>query len=195
LAGKYLSVKIDHDSGDHVDWVLAQWARERPDLDLAPLAVVARLGRLARYLDQGLERGLAEFGLTRENWDVLASLRRLGPPFRASPTDLYRGLMRTSGAMTQRLRQLQRAGLVGRVADPDDGRSSLVELTADGVRLTDRVAPLHLANERALLGALNADEREALAALLKTLLISFEQRDPGPPVDAARRRGRPRRHR
>jgi DNA-binding MarR family transcriptional regulator len=187
-------VKIDDDFHDHVDRVLGQWASERPDLDLAPLAVVARLGRLGRYVDQGLERGLAEFGLTRESWDVLASLRRLGPPFRTSPTELYRGLMRTSGAMTQRLHRLQRAGLIARVVDPDDGRSRLVELTPDGVQLTDRVAPLHLANERALLEALDDEEREALAGLLKKLLVSFEGRDPGPPVDAAPRRRRRRPH-
>lgn len=188
------------DERDHVDRVLAQWARERPDLDTSPMAVVARLGRLARYLDQGVERGLAEFGLTRESWDVLASLRRGGPPFRSSPTDLYRGLMRTSGAMTQRLRRLEHAGLVERVADPGDGRSLLVELTPEGVELTDRIAPEHLANERTLLSALNAEERADLAAMLKKLLASFEAVDPGPPVEAGgthrrRRRGHPGRER
>lgn len=183
-------MKIDGDTSDHVDRVLAQWAGTRPDLDTAPVAVVARLGRLARYLDQGLERGLGEFGLTRESWDVLASLRRGGPPFRSSPTDLYRGLMRTSGAMTQRLRRLERAGLVARVLDPDDGRSLLVQLTAEGVELADRIAPNHLANERSLLRALSTKEQERLAVLLKKLLVSFEADDPGPPAESRGRRRR-----
>ena len=170
------------DTSDHVDRVLAQWARERPDLDTAPVAVVARLGRLARYVDQRVERGLSAFDLTRESWDVLASLRRAGAPFRSSPTDLYRGLMRTSGAMTQRLRRLEHAGLVRRVLDPADGRGLLVELTAEGAELADRVAPAHLANERGLLDGLTAEEQASLAGLLKKLLVAFEGADPGPPV-------------
>ena len=83
---------------DHVDRVLAQWAEVRPDLDTGPVALIARLGRATAYIDDAVNRGLAEFGLSREAWDVLASLRRSGPPFRLSPTQLYVGLMRSSGA-------------------------------------------------------------------------------------------------
>src|SRR4051794_20482952 len=81
--------------GDHVAAVLAQWARERPDLDTAPLAVVARLGRASAFVEHGVEALLGQHGLTRQAWDVLASLRRAGPPYRRSPTALYTGLMRT----------------------------------------------------------------------------------------------------
>src|SRR5439155_25154879 len=117
---------------DHVDRVRAQWSKVRPDLDTSPVAVIARLGRATAYLDGGVNAQLAEFGLTREAWDVLASLRRAGPPHRLSPTDLYRALMRSSGAMTHRLRGLERAGLIERVPNPDDGRGMLVELTRKG---------------------------------------------------------------
>ena len=75
--------------GDHVDRVLGQWARVRPDLDTTPVAVVARLGRAAAYLSAGIDACLEEFGLSRAGWDVLASLRRAGPPHRLSPTELY----------------------------------------------------------------------------------------------------------
>src|SRR6516165_2798297 len=92
---------------DHVDAVIAEWARERPELDVSPAAVVARLGRVVRYLDEGLERVLSDHGLSRGSFDVLASLRRAGAPYRRSPTDLYRSLMRTSGAMTHRLGKLE----------------------------------------------------------------------------------------
>jgi DNA-binding MarR family transcriptional regulator len=175
---------------DHVDRVRDQWARERPDLDTSPIGVVARLGRLRAYFDEAVERTLAEHGLNRPTWDVLASLRRAGPPYRLSPTELYRGLMRTSGTMTHRLQKLERAGLVERVADPADGRSTLVALTPRGRALVDRVAPLHLEREHRLLAALHEREREQLAALLKKLLLAFEAERPVPPSPAERRRRR-----
>src|SRR5947199_999818 len=64
---------------DHVDDVRAQWATARPDLDTAPVAVIARLGRATAYLDARVDAALRDFGLTREAWDLLASLRRAGP--------------------------------------------------------------------------------------------------------------------
>ena len=142
---------------------MRRWARERPDLDTSPMEVVARLGRATAYIDAGVEARLAEFGLTRSAWDVLASLRRQGPPYRLSPTGpLYVGLMRSSGAMTHRLRRLERGGLVERVRDPTDARALLVQLTTRGVKLTDRIAPLHLQNERELLSVLDQAEQRSL---------------------------------
>lgn len=176
-------------SNDHVDRVIAQWARERPDLDLAPVEVIARLGRAARYVDHGLESEFATRGLSRASWDVLASLRRVGPPYRLSPTELYRALMRTSGAITHRLFRLERAGLIRRMPEPRDGRSMLVELTTEGRRLVDEVAPLHLENERRLLASLTEREATELARLLKKLLLAFEAEHPiPPPIRTGRRR-------
>lgn len=171
----------DTQSDDHVDRVIAEWRRERPEIDLAPVAVIARLGRAARYVDAGLERAFAPHGLNRASWDVLAALRRGGPPYERSPTQLYRELMRTSGAMTNRLQRLQAAGLITRVPDAVDARGLLVRLTAKGRTLTDEVTTLHLDNENRLLDALDADERATLAALLKKLLLAFEVERPGPP--------------
>jgi DNA-binding MarR family transcriptional regulator len=170
-------VKIPKD--DHVARVRAEWAREWPDLDTRPIDVVARVGRLARFLDEGMDQLFETRGIRREGWDVLASLRRAGPPYRASPTELYTRLMRTSGAMTNRLRKLEESGLIVRVPDPADARGLLVELTADGHRLVDELAPLHLANERSLLTALTSKEQRELAGLLAKLLGPFEADDPG----------------
>jgi DNA-binding MarR family transcriptional regulator len=171
-----------------VDRVRAQWARVRPDLDTTPVAVVARLGRVLAYVDAGVNARLGELGLTRNSWDVLASLRRAGPPYRLSPTVLYRALMRTSGAMTHRLAELERAGLVRRVPDATDGRGLLVELTEEGLAIVDRLAPAHLENERDLLAPLTDDEQATLAALLRKLLQSFEQTRPTPPSGRGGRR-------
>jgi DNA-binding MarR family transcriptional regulator len=171
-----------YEDGDHVDAVRAQWAAVRPDLDTSPVSVIARLGRATAFVDAGINARLADFGLTREAWDVLASLRRAGPPFRLSPTQLYVGLMRSSGAMTHRLAGLERAGLVKRVPDLQDGRSVLVQLTRRGLRVVERVAPEHLANERVLLSALTEDELKTLAGLLRKLLRSYEAERLAPPT-------------
>jgi DNA-binding MarR family transcriptional regulator len=175
---------------DHVDRVRAQWATVRPDLDTSPVAVIARLGRTVAYIDAGINAGFADFGVTRNSWDVLASLRRIGPPNRLSPTELCQALMRTSGAMTHRLADLERAGLIERVPDPDDGRGLLVELTPEGLSLVDRLAPVHLANERELLTPLSEEEQVMLAALLRKLLLTFEQNQPAPPSGPGGRRRR-----
>jgi DNA-binding MarR family transcriptional regulator len=178
-------------AADHVDRVIAQWAAIRPDLDLTPLAVVARLGRAAAFVDAGVNSRLADFGLTRESWDVLASLRRNGPPYRLSPTQLYVGLMRSSGAMTHRLARLEADQLVRRLPDRQDRRGLLVELTPSGLALVDAVASEHLANERRLLAGLTQQQQLQLVALLRTLLQSFEGGRPIPPPSGrgGRRRG------
>ena len=166
---------------DHVDSVRAQWARERPELDTRPVAVIARLGRAARSVDQGLAEFFAEHDLSRADWDVLASLRRSGPPYSLSPTNLYRALMRTSGAMSQRLESLERKGLIERALDATDRRAVVVKLTAKGRKLVDDVAAEHLANERGLLAPLSRKEQKELAALLKKLLLAYERERNVPP--------------
>ena len=172
---------LERVDGDHVDHVLAQWTAVRPDLDTFPVAVIARLGRVTAYVDAGINARLAEYGLTREAWDVLASLPRPAPPPRRAPTQLYLALMRSSGAMTHRLASLETAGLVKRVPDPEDGRSLLVQLTRKGLTLVDRVAPKHLANERALLAELSQEEQRTLAELLRKMLVGFERELSAPP--------------
>ncbi len=160
---------------DHVDHVLDQWEQVAPGVDRSPVAVVARLGRLVSYIDRELEANFARFGINRAGWDVLASLRRSGPPYRLTPTELYRALMRTSGAITNQLHRLEDVGLVRRVPDPGDGRSTFVELTDQGSEIVRRAGPSHLETENRVLAPLDPDERAALAALLKKLLIPFEK--------------------
>jgi DNA-binding MarR family transcriptional regulator len=180
--------------GDHVDRVLAQWAREDPELDLSTtVAVVARLGRVHAYVDRELDELFGQYGLTRQSWDVLACLRRAGKPYRLTPTEINEAVMRTSGAVTHTLHGLEYAGLIKRVPNPEDGRSSHVQLTAAGQRLLRRVGPLHLANERRMLALLTSEELTTLASLLRKLLIGFERDHPYPHQSATKRHLRGRR--
>ena len=158
---------------DGVDEILEQWRRERPDLDPSPIGVVGRVSRLARELEQRLEPVYREHGLEAGWHDVLATLRRTGPPYRLRPTEFSSALMLTSSGTTKRLDRLEQAGLIERGPDPDDRRGTLITLTAAGHELIDAVTEAHLANERRLLSALTDAEQQRLADLLRKLQLGL----------------------
>jgi DNA-binding MarR family transcriptional regulator len=162
---------------DHVDFIVKQWADTFPDLDISAMAVIGRISRISRHIDQGLQNKYSEFNLLAGEFDVLASLRRSGPPYQLTPTELFNVLMLSSGAMTNRLDRLEDAGLIKRRPNPDDRRGLLVSLTEKGIELMDKAYPAHIANEEELLSALTISERELLIALLRKLLLSFEGKE------------------
>lgn len=162
------------DAGDHVDAVLAQWRRERPDLDVHALGLVGRLFRAVQLADVILTGELARFGL-RPGWlDVLAALRRAGAPYELNPTQLVRATMLSSAGMTKRLDRMVEAGLVERRHDPSDRRGVLVRLTRRGRATVDRALDAHIANEQRLVDALTPAEQRALDDLLRKLLVDLE---------------------
>ena len=158
---------------DEVDRLIAAWNRERPDLDLSPLSVLSRITRIARHLDIARRDAFGDL----ENWgfDVLAALRRAGAPHQLSPGQLMQETMVTSGTMTNRLDRLEELDLITREQDPDDGRGSLVTLTKAGIRAVDSALEDLLDNERKLLKALAAKDRDTLAELLSTLVTEFDE--------------------
>ncbi|MTV24262.1 MarR family transcriptional regulator [Nitriliruptoraceae bacterium ZYF776] len=166
------------DGTDHVDRLIEQWGRERPELDTAPLRISARIMRLERYLDRQTQEQLATFGLNEGETNVLAALRRAGPPYALTPTDLYRSLLVSSGAMTNRLDRLEAAGLLERTPDPEDRRKVQVRLTEAGRERIDAALDDHTRRMQAELDFLEADDAEALAGLLRKVLRGFEARDP-----------------
>jgi DNA-binding MarR family transcriptional regulator len=118
---------------DHVDCRQAQWARELPDLDTEPMAILGRAYRLSNLVRPSIEATFAAFGLDRGEFDVIGTLRRSGPPYRLTPTELYTSLMISSGGLTHRLDRLEKAGLIRRERSERDGRSQLVALTEAGI--------------------------------------------------------------
>jgi DNA-binding MarR family transcriptional regulator len=158
---------------DLVDEILDQWKRERPDLDCEPMAVFGRLSRLDRVSNAAIEARLGEHGLSRGEFDVLATLRRSGEPYTLAPTALARLMMLSSAAMTNRIDRLEAAGLVERRPDPGDRRGVLVALTPDGERVVDAAVADHIENERRLLEPLSAEEQQTLNALLRKLLLGL----------------------
>ena len=159
---------------DHVDALVAQWREQRPDLDLAPMATIGRLGRLHALASARIEAVLREHGLGIGEFDVLAALRRAGEPFAMAPSALARLVMLTAAGMTNRVDRLVAAGLVEREPDPDDRRSVVVRLTPEGRALVDAAVTDHVANEARLLEPLSERERETLDRLVRKLLSGLE---------------------
>lgn len=164
---------------DDVDRILEQWAEERPDLDASPMGVFGRLSRAERVLDQALSRTFNRSGLVRGEFDVLATLRRNGEPYSLAPTELYRSMMLSSGAMTNRLDRLEERGLVRRSPDPGDRRGVRITLTGKGLDLIEEAVEAHVEGEEKLLGSLGGEDRARLAALLRELLVSMEGSESG----------------
>lgn len=159
---------------DAVDQILAQWNRERPDLDVSAMGPLGRLARLRTHLSREIDTVLSAHGLNSSTFDVLATLRRSGEPFRLSPSDLMATMMVTSGTMTNRIDQLEKQGLVERLPNPDDRRGLLVALTPKGLALVDEAVAAHVANQDRLMAALTVEERQTFDALLRRHLAAFE---------------------
>jgi DNA-binding MarR family transcriptional regulator len=159
---------------DEVDDLVAAWQAERPDLDVKPLQVLSRVSRLARHLDRARRAAFADHDLEPWEFDVLAALRRQGPPYELSPGALLRTTLVTSGTMTNRVDRLEQAGLVRRRPDQEDKRGVLVTLTAAGQTRVDAALADLLESEQALLASLPEDSRETLADLLRILLAPLD---------------------
>ena len=158
---------------DHVATVVDQWRAERPDLDVSPLLVIARVHRIAQALTPELVEVYARHGLGEGDFDVLATLRRQGTPYALTPSQLVERTMVTSGAVSKRVDRLSERGLVVRRPRQSDRRSVTVALTAKGRRVIDGAMEEHVANEARLLAGLDADDRARLGALLGRLATSL----------------------
>ncbi|MEV0081920.1 MarR family winged helix-turn-helix transcriptional regulator [Saccharopolyspora sp. NPDC003752] len=167
-------VRRNRSRPDAVDFMLAEWRREVPDVDASGMAVFGRLHRAYhRYQDQ-LNRIFQSFDLTMAGFSILASLRRAGSPYRRTAGELADAALVTTGGITQRVDKLEAAGLVRRERDADDRRTVHVQLTEEGLAFTDRVSEAHFANEREMLSGLSATEQERLADLLSRLEGSLD---------------------
>jgi DNA-binding MarR family transcriptional regulator len=158
---------------DVVDLVVEQWRRERPDLDLEAMGVFARLARATLMLGGAAEEVFAEHGLRGGEFDVLAALRRAGPPYTLMPSQLSDALMMSRAGMTNRLDRLEAAGLVERSIDPADRRSFRVALTEKGCQVVDAALTDHAANIARLIAILDPEEAAALDRALRKLLVGI----------------------
>lgn len=159
---------------DRADKAVAQWRVEKPHLNVQPMETIGRVNEAAAVLTRDWHAPVfSRFGLQPGEFDVLATLRRSGKPYALAPTSLYEATMVSSGAMTNRVDQLEKAGLVHRQPNPEDRRGVVVRLTDKGLSVIDEAIEVHVANQHRMLSGLTEGEQIALAGLLKKLIVSL----------------------
>ncbi|MCY0967052.1 MarR family winged helix-turn-helix transcriptional regulator [Parathalassolituus penaei] len=163
-----------HDQ-DHLDFIQSQWLREKPSLDTRSMGLVGRMYRLQHLIRDEIDECHKAFGLRSGEFDVLATLLRAGEPWCLTPTALFQAAMLSSGAMTNRLNRLEEAGLIRREAAPDDRRSLLVILTAEGKEKIDQAIEAHVATLDRVTSILSEQQTQHMDQLLKDWLRGLEQ--------------------
>lgn len=158
---------------DNVDRLLEQWRAERPDIDPTPMGVVGRISRASRLLERELLEHFAAHDLQPGEFDMLATLRRAGHPYRLTAGALVDASMVTSGAITNRVDRLVAKDLVTRETDRANRRRVLITLTDRGRQLVDEVVVDHVDHEARLLATLSPPEQQHLASLLRRLLTDL----------------------
>lgn len=166
---------------DSIEGLLAEWHRERPDLDPSPFGIFGRIWRLSASVLGNAEAWLTPLGLTFESFSVIVTLRRSGAPYELNPTALYRESLLSSGAITNRIDRVEAQGLVKRLPDPNDRRGTIVRLTPKGRALADKAIKLHFAALAEILSDLDRGERDQLGKLLSRLLMTVEARHAAQP--------------
>jgi len=159
---------------DQVDASLEVWGRELPALDLETEGIVERIYKLERHVDATMRDTLDAFELSYGEYKLMMHLRYGGPPYRGKPGKLAKWLGLSTGAMTNRLDNMERRGLVRRLDDPDDRRGVIVELTNEGKDLWDAAVGAQAEKEAIVATALDESERRQLNELLRRLMNTFE---------------------
>ncbi|MFJ9852835.1 MarR family winged helix-turn-helix transcriptional regulator [Streptomyces sp. NPDC101150] len=165
---------------DAVAMVVEEWARERPELDTAPLEVLARLHRSYLRYNTRLTASIERHGLSVAGFDVLTALRRSGAPYRLTAGRLADSGLVSSAGVTLRIDRLEKDGLIVRERDAEDRRVVYSRLTDAGLAKVDEVFAEHLDNERRMLGGMSPAECRQLARLLRKLEHSILASDEEP---------------
>ncbi|WGD38173.1 MarR family transcriptional regulator [Lysinibacter sp. HNR] len=162
---------------DEVDRIVDAWTEARPDLDFSPLHVLSRVTRIAKHFNRIRQTAFSRSDLESWEFDVLAALRREGPPFALSPKRLVSATMVSSGTMTNRIDRMAERDLVTRLTDPNDGRGVLVKMTTAGLTRVDAAITRLVDAEESLLAGLSSTEQARLGTLLRKLRNSFDATD------------------
>lgn len=117
-------------------------------------------------LDDGDRHVLRDFDL---NTSQYAALMQLDIEDGQRLTDLSTRLLRDKSTITRIVDQLEGAGLVQRVADPDDRRAQRVVLTPAGVERRVRARAAHERSLERRLSVLSEAEQQQLSLLLDKL--------------------------
>jgi DNA-binding MarR family transcriptional regulator len=154
-----------------IDRIVAEWSTVVPGQDAAAREITASVARIATLIQKDTQRVLAQYALLDTEFRLLGGLRRAGPPFCRSPSELSpRYVPVTSGGLTGVINRLVRRRLVRRLGHPHDGRGVLVALTASGRKLIEAAMSAVAAQQARILVGLTPAQRQQAARLLRRLL-------------------------
>jgi len=162
------------EDSDIIDILIAEWKKERPELDVGAMQVVGRILKLSKILEKRTNKTLKDSNIYYTDLDVLATIRRSGAPYELSPKQLMKSVLITSGAMTALLDRLTKLELIYRAPDKKDGRIKLAGLTEKGIKIIDEAIVLRFKEAKLSIEVLNKAEQKDLSVLLKKLLIFLE---------------------
>jgi DNA-binding MarR family transcriptional regulator len=152
-----------------------RWRSELGPVDEDTVLIMAGLARASRTIDEVYRADLSAFGLAYSEYTALHTLRISGPPYRMSPSRINEALALSSGGVTKTIDRLEAAGFVKRGPDPEDGRGVLVELTARGRKMAERIFDAGLLKYSETIGRLSSGERRQLVESLAKLLDALEE--------------------
>ncbi|MFH8569433.1 MarR family winged helix-turn-helix transcriptional regulator [Streptomyces sp. NPDC017993] len=159
---------------DHVDEIISAWGNELPEIAGLPLELAKRSALLVSAFDVAAGAELEKLGLTQAEYGVLATLRRIGTPYRLKPTDLTHALLLSSGGTSNVIKRLVAAGYVTRAAAEDDARSSWVQLTPSGVATAETAVRATTAVHARLVERIPERTAKALSEQLRIALAAIE---------------------
>lgn len=155
---------------DKIDDILQQWKSIKPELDCSSMGVIGRLRQVDMSWKKKLDCVFNNQNMTGVEFDILATLRR--SQVALTPTELYKMLMLSSGAMSTHIEKLAQRDLIERVSSQQDRRSCKIMLTEQGVVIIDIALQAHVKNMDNMLGALNDNEKTQFSELLKKVLLA-----------------------
>ena len=127
-----------------------------------------------------LHRGLQESGLSGADYEVLAVLSA-DDEGRMPARDLCNALGWEKSRVSHQMRRMEADGLIGREANPDDARSTMVRLLAAGRAAIEKAAPRHVQDvRRNFIDLLTPAELETLTTLNERVLHHLGERGEGP---------------
>ena len=147
----------------------------------AARAVLAIMRTAAWLLDE-LDPVFAAHHTTAARFDVLETLSALGRP--ARPVEIRDELHLPAQTMTGTLDSLQQGGLIRRIPHPSDRRSILIELTASGAALVDKLCPPLIALEERLMSGVSPARIDTLLQTLGTVQATIQERRKRPAIAA-----------
>jgi DNA-binding MarR family transcriptional regulator len=136
---------------------------EENDLNLK---VVIGISRANQAIQKRSAVTFKEGGLTTAQFAVLEALYHKGT---LTIQEIIKSILSTGGNMTVVINNLEKEKLIERHVNPEDKRSSLIEITDKGKKIIEEIFPNHLQSLKEEFEVLTMEEKQVLTTILKKL--------------------------